>query len=55
MSTEPATYDSDLYTWSLEQAELLRQGKFDQADLEHIIEEIEDMSKSERRVLQSFL
>jgi len=55
MSTQPATYDSDLYTWSLEQAELLRQGKFDQADLEHIIEEIEDMSKSERRALQSFL
>ena len=55
MSTKPASYDSDLYTWSLEQAELLRQGKFDQADLEHIIEEIEDMSKSERRTLQSFL
>ena len=55
MSTQPATYDSDLYTWSLEQAELLRQGKFDQADLEHIIEEIEDMSKSEKRALQSFL
>lgn len=55
MSTQTATYDSDLYTWSLEQAELLRQGKFDQADLEHIIEEIEDMSKSERRALQSFL
>lgn len=55
MSTQPATYDSDLYTWSLEQAELLRQGKFDQADLEHIIEEIEDMSKSEKRALESFL
>lgn len=55
MSTQPATYDSDLYTWSLEQADLLRQGKFDQVDLEHIIEEIEDMSKSERRALQSFL
>ena len=55
MSAQPATYDSDLYTWSLEQAELLRQGKFDQLDLENIIEEIEDMSKSERRALQSFL
>ena len=52
MSTEPATYDSDLYTWSLEQAELLRQGKFDQADLKHIIE---DISKSEKRALQSLL
>ena len=48
-------YDEDLYTWSLEQASLLRKGKFDQIDLKHIIEEIEDMSKSEKRALQSFL
>lgn len=53
MST--ATYDQDLYTWSLEQAALLRARNFDQIDLEHIIEEIEDMSKSEKRALQSFL
>ena len=50
-----ALYDEDLYTWSLEQASLLRKHKFDQVDLEHIIEEIEDMSKSEKRALQSFL
>ena len=49
------TYDEDLYTWSLEQASLLREHRFDQIDLEHIIEEIEDMSKSEQRALQSFL
>jgi len=48
-------YDQDLYTWSLQQAALLRERKFDQLDLEHIIEEIEDMSKSEKRALQSFL
>jgi hypothetical protein len=55
MGTSTATYDNDLYTWSLEQAALLRQRKFDQVDLEHIIEEIEDMSKSEKRALVSFL
>ncbi len=55
MGTSTATYDNDLYTWSLEQAALLRQRKFDQIDLEHIIEEIEDMSKSEKRALVSFL
>ncbi|MDM8548271.1 DUF29 domain-containing protein [Candidatus Venteria ishoeyi] len=49
------SYDEDLYTWSLEQAKLLRAGQFEQIDLEHIIEEIEDMSKSEKRALQSFL
>ena len=48
-------YDQDLYSWSLEQARLLRERKFDQIDLEHIIEEIEDMSKSEKRALESFL
>ena len=48
-------YDQDLYSWSLEQARLLRERKFDQIDLEHIVEEIEDMSKSEKRALQSFL
>ncbi|MFN3785453.1 MAG: DUF29 domain-containing protein [Thiothrix sp.] len=48
-------YDEDLYSWSLEQAKLLRERKFDQIDLEHIIEEIEDMSKSEKRALESFL
>ncbi len=50
-----AAYDQDLYTWSLQQAQLLRERKFDQADWEHIIEEIEDMSKSEKRALQSFI
>ncbi|OQW97778.1 MAG: hypothetical protein BWK73_53840, partial [Thiothrix lacustris] len=31
---KPATYDQDLYTWSLQQAQLLRERKFDQADWE---------------------
>lgn len=50
-----ADYDRDLYTWSQEQAALLRERKFDQIDLEHIVEEIEDMGKSERRALESYL
>jgi len=28
-----ATYDEDLFTWSLEQASLLRAHKFDQIDV----------------------
>lgn len=43
-----ATYDQDLYTWSLQQSQLLRERKFDQVDWEYIIE---DMSKSEKRAL----
>lgn len=48
-------YESDLYTWSREQAALLRERKFDQIDLERIIEEIEDMGRSERRALESYI
>ena len=48
-------YDEDLYTWSQEQAALLRARRFDQIDLAHIVEEIEDMGKSEKRALESYL
>jgi len=48
-------YDRDLYTWSQVQAALLRERKFDQIDLEHIAEEIEDMGKSAQRALESYL
>ena len=48
-----AAYDLDFYSWALEQAELLRSGRLSEADLEHIAEEIEDLSKRERRSLVS--
>ena len=48
-------YDQDLYTWAQEQATLLRERRFDQIDLDHIVEEIEDMGRSERRALESRL
>ena len=46
-------YDSDIVAWANEQAELIRAGRFDLLDLEHIAEEIEDVGKSERRELVS--
>nr|WP_298379549.1 DUF29 domain-containing protein [uncultured Halomonas sp.] len=48
-------YDQDAYAWALEQASLLRAGKLDQLDIEHIAEEIESVGKSERRALVSQL
>ncbi|HET8789606.1 MAG TPA: DUF29 domain-containing protein [Modicisalibacter sp.] len=48
-------YDRDAYAWALEQASLLRAGKLDQIDIEHIAEEIESVGKSERRALTSQL
>jgi Domain of unknown function DUF29 len=40
--TDP-DYDRDLYAWSKAQADLLRARRFDEVDLEHLIEEIEDV------------
>jgi hypothetical protein len=48
-------YDRDFFEWTVRNAELLRAGRLQEADLEHIAEEIEDMGKSERRELRSRL
>lgn len=48
-------YDRDFYAWANEQAALLRAGKLDSADIEHIAEEIESMGKTEKRELVSRL
>ncbi len=47
------TYEKDIIAWANEQARLLRTGHFDQLDIEHIAEEIEDVGKSEQRELAS--
>ncbi len=44
-------HDQDFYAWTQQQSELLRAGKIDQLDVDHIIEEIESMGASERREL----
>jgi hypothetical protein len=44
-------YDQDFYAWANEQAALLRAGKLEAADIEHIAEEIESMGRSEKREL----
>jgi len=44
-------YEDDFYAWSQQQADLLRQGKLAEADLDHIAEEIESMGRTEKRDL----
>ncbi|WP_431856061.1 DUF29 domain-containing protein [Azospirillum sp.] len=44
-------YDRDFYAWANQQAALLRAGKLEAADIEHIAEEIESMGRSEKREL----
>jgi len=46
-------YEADVVAWASEQARLIRIGRFDQLDLAHIAEEIEDVGKSEQRELAS--
>ena len=48
-------YEQDFFEWTARSAASLRAGRFAEADLEHIAEEIEDMGKSERRELESRL
>ena len=52
-----ATYETDFYLWTQQQAALLRQGEFNRIDLDaaNIAEEIESMGKSDRRSLASHL
>lgn len=55
-TTESTTlYDQDYYTWSMRTAQLIRQGRFDEIDVDHLAEEVEDMGKSTQRELVSRL
>ncbi len=48
-------YDRDFFEWTQCNAALLRAGRFDRADIEHIAEELEDMGKRDQRELESRL
>lgn len=49
----PIKYDEDIAAWAVEQARLMRARRFELLDIEHLSEEIEDLSKSEKRELLS--
>ena len=53
MRVNPNSYGKDVIAWANEQARLLRAGRFDALDIEHIADEIEDVGKSDRRELAS--
>ncbi|MET4694690.1 DUF29 domain-containing protein [Endozoicomonas lisbonensis] len=46
-----ALYKTDFYSWTQQQAGLIRQGRLGELDLDNILEEIESMGRSERRQL----
>lgn len=47
------SYEQDYYLWFVDQARLLRSGMWQQVDVEHLAEELEDMGKREKRALRS--
>ena len=48
-------YDEDFARWTAETARLLREGRFQEIDVEHVAEEIEDMGKRDHDELLSRL
>ena len=46
-------YEQDIYAWSKEQADLLRARRFEELDLEHLIEEVDDLGESLKRSVRS--
>lgn len=48
-------YDTDFAEWARYNAELLRTGRISEADLEHLAEEVEDLSNRKRDELESRL
>lgn len=50
-----AGYDTDFFQWTQSTAEMIRQGRLAEVDLENVAEEIEDMGKRDRREVRSRL
>jgi hypothetical protein len=46
-------YDEDFYVWAGSQAQLLRERRFDELDLEHLIDEVDDLGGALKRSVRS--
>ena len=55
MLSNEALYERDFYLWIQTTAELLKQHRFTELDLENLIDEIETMGRSEKRAVKSNL
>jgi hypothetical protein len=52
-STGRVAYDADFYSWSLEQARLVRQGRWAELDRDNVAEEIESLARAEFNRLEA--
>jgi hypothetical protein len=48
-------YEADFYAWTQEQARLLRERRWDDLDLENLVDEVESVGGSERREIRNRL
>ena len=53
--SQPILYDTDFYQWTQTMALALRQGHWQDLDIENLVEEIESLGRSEKRALKSRL
>jgi hypothetical protein len=56
-ATEPGLnlYETDFYAWTQEQATRLRNGEWNQLDVENLIEEVESLGRQQRQELRNRL
>jgi len=54
-STSESLYEQDFAAWANQQALILKQGRFEELDLVNLIEEVESLSRSDRRAVKSQL
>lgn len=54
-TTTKTLYDTDFVEWTARTAQLLREGRFEEVDLENLAEEVEDLGKSDRSAVRSQL
>ena len=55
MNNLATLFQTNYAVWAQRNAELLRARRFEELDIEHLLEELSDMSKSDRRELHSRL
>ena len=48
-------YDHDIHAWTQQMAELLKQRRFQELDVAHLVEELETMGRRDRQELVSRL
>ncbi|KJU87745.1 protein containing DUF29 [Candidatus Magnetobacterium bavaricum] len=53
--TASSLYEVDFYQWAFHNADLLRQGRLTEIDIENIVEELESMGRSDKREIANRL